>query len=136
MARDVEGWLRCTLGKKAPDKFSEAALRCAHLLEDWVGLHHLAHQQLGKVDWTNQHCIELRLYGHFSSFDNHGLTALVFLAHDHAVRIEISACNMQYMTLRLHPRVRTGDCGMTRHPTIEEALERYRKAFPTPKVPA
>jgi hypothetical protein len=79
-----------------------------------------------KADWSNQHCIEIVWGGTLSTFDYSNLTALVILAHDYAVRIELKAVAPNYMRLLFHPRKRRGDI-FERHPTIEQAVETLRR---------
>lgn len=113
---------------------SEAGLRVAVLLDEWHGLHHFDERSLRKVDWTNPHYIMLVLDHHTSAgqlatFDFSGLTNLVFLAHDHCIRVDIAPCNMTRFKILFHPRQRDG--GMSqRHPTIENALAEWRKRHP------
>lgn len=82
-----------------------------------------------KSDWSNRHCIEIVWGGTLSTFDYSNLTALVFLAHDYAVRIELQAAAPNYMLLRFHPRKRHGEF-FERHPTIEEAVDFWRRRSP------
>ena len=60
-----------------------------------------------------------------STYDFDVLTRLVFLAHDRAVRVEVSAA-MRYVRIAIWQRRREGDIGH-RHPTIEQALESWRQ---------
>jgi hypothetical protein len=57
---------------------------------------------------------------------NH-LTRLVFAAHDHCVRIEVSPKAFRYLDITMHSgRGREGGT-MESHPTIEGALEKWRE---------
>ena len=135
-SRDV---LDSSLKYWSKEPVSEAGYRVAALLEDWRGLHHFCTTRMKKVDWTNPRWIELNLSnrestGQLSTFDFSGLTSLVFLAHDHCIRVDLQPCNFNYLTLVFHPRdERIG--GMSeRHPTIEQALEQWRTNFSSLEV--
>jgi len=68
----------------------------------------------------------------FATFDFNGLTELVIGAHEKCIRVDIEAVNFRNIAIIMHPRSRVGDI-MTRHPTIEEAIEIYRKCdHPSP----
>jgi hypothetical protein len=68
---------------------------------------------------------------HFATTDSNGLTTLVIAAHEEAMRVEISSATFTHLTITFHPRERPGDFSK-RHPTIEEAVARYRKDYPRP----
>jgi hypothetical protein len=82
-------------------------------------------------EWGFGWCITL--YGHMSTYDSDRLTALVMLAHDRAMRVEISACNMQYIRLAVHQRSHAADRFYSRHPTLEQATAEWRKRNPAPE---
>lgn len=65
-----------------------------------------------------------------STFDNDQLTALVFLAHDKAVRVLISQSGPRRVKIVIFQRQRGGD-SYDRHPTLEEAVEQWRKRVGT-----
>jgi len=115
---------------------SDVGLRVAALLEEWQGLHHFEERAMKKVKWSNRLYIEMTLshatsVGQLSTYDFNGLTRLVFLAHDHAIRVDVLPCNGTHFKLLFHPRGRDG--GMPRrHPTIEEAVAEWRKRHPKP----
>lgn len=63
-----------------------------------------------------------------STFDSGGLTSLVIGAHEMGIRVEIKPCNMQRIYVVMHPRPnRDTGSAYTRHPTIEQAVETYRR---------
>ena len=119
---------------------SECGLRVAQLLEEWQGLHHMDTAQMKKVDWANKRFQVVKLSkfstpgGGLSTFDFSDLTSLVFLAHDHCIRVHIAPCNPQFLAIIFHPR-NTRDGGMTeRHPTLEQAVESWRSNHPAPQT--
>lgn len=59
----------------------------------------------------------------FSTFDSDGLTRLVVLAHQYAIRVEISPASPQSLKIIIHKRQRTGSM-FQRHPTLQEVIER------------
>lgn len=98
--------------------------RAARLLAIWLyGLHHLP--RLDEIDWADPHCIELRWSCELSTYDNNMLTHLVVLAHQHALRLEISPRSREYLTLRFHGRAHDAAAMHKRHPTIQQALSRW-----------
>jgi len=113
---------------------SDVGLRVAKLLEEWDGLHHFKEDMMRKVDWANDHFIAVKLRAGMATFDFNGLTRLVFLAHDHCIRIEIAPLNPQLLRVLFHPRhVREGSI-CERHPTLEQAVASYRACHPSVAV--
>lgn len=74
---------------------------------------------------------EVNFYGDLSTWDFDVLTRLVFLAHDRAFRVELGNGGPRRIKIIIHKRVRTGGIS-ERHPTIDEALERWRERNPKP----
>lgn len=111
---------------------SEDGARCAELLRVWLGgLHHFpgGDKALRTTDWSS-FVVEVRLmHESLCTFDGDSLTRLVLLAHDHAIRVDLSSEAMKSITLMMHPRPREGGI-MQRHPTIEEALATHRRFHP------
>jgi len=109
---------------------SEAGIRVGHLLHCWDGLHHFDPAEMKKAAWSNPIFVRLKLKGRtLSSFDFDNLTALVFLAHDQCIRVEITHAPGA-MEIYFHPR-NARDGGMCkRHPTLEQAVEAWRRRFP------
>lgn len=124
--REVETYLKHWCKHPA----SEVGSRVAELLEELDGLHHFEESLMKKVEWDHPFYIKMRLRGSLSTFDFDVMTRLVFLAHDHCIRVEIQSCNAQYLTLLFHPRVREGEMSQ-RHPTLEQAVESWRSRHPT-----
>lgn len=69
------------------------------------------------------------LTGGFATFDSDRLTALVFAAHDHAVRVELCTGAPNRVGLMLHRREREGSL-YNRHPTLDEAVSKWRERNP------
>lgn len=104
------------------NEFTAAARRV--LDRTFRGIYHLPNYD--RIDWSDPNVVEVNIGRDLSTFDFDELTRLVIAAHDECVRAELSACNMQYMKLRLTRRgVREGEF-WHRHPTIERAIEAYR----------
>lgn len=63
--------------------------------------------------------------------DFRGLTDLVLLAHDAAIRIDLGP-NMRNMRIIMHQRIRppAGGSVCMGHPTLEEAVASHRARFP------
>lgn len=119
---------------------SASGLRVAALLEAWDGLHHFEPSALKKVDWTNPRFQVLKLnkghnIGGLATHDFDTLTRLVFLAHDHCIRVGIGPVNQQMLEFMFHPRDCRHGTLPKRHPTIEDALSSWRNTHP-PEEPA
>jgi len=65
-------------------------------------------------------------HGDLASYDGDMLTRLVFMAHDHCVRASVQSGRGGRGMIAIHPRIRAGRL-MQRHPTLEEAVEQWRK---------
>lgn len=121
-------WVKSALKVKEMSTFGEAV---ANLLGDlYGGIYHLQDNDLKKVEWDNNHHIVFVLnWRSLSTTDNNLLTGLVILCHDRAIRCEISARSSKGIELIFHQRSRGGGISQ-RHPTMEEAIERFRKHHP------
>lgn len=69
--------------------------------------------------------------GDLSTFDFDKLTRLVFLAHDRCIRVEVSNSGPRMVKISIWKRQREGSMWQ-RHPTMEQALEQWRKCNPAP----
>jgi hypothetical protein len=118
-------WLRqCRITNLSP-----LGERVADLLGDlFVGLYHL--EDAEKVDWSNDHHIEVRIrFKELATFDSNLLTKLVFLCHDRCIRVSVNPRSPQALTLLFHPREREGGT-WARHPTLEQAVADHRQWYP------
>lgn len=111
---------------------SEVGLRVAALLDDWGGLHHFEEPAMKKVQWSHPLFIELKLsrftsMGQLATFDFSELTRLVFLAHDHCIRVDIEPCNGTHLRLLFHPRPGRSGSMPLRHPTLEDAVAEWQR---------
>ncbi len=69
-----------------------------------------------------------------STFDFDELTRLVLLAHDRAIRVQVSPVNFRYLQIAIHYRGKRDGSVYERHPTIETALEVHRRYHPSPET--
>lgn len=109
------------------------------LLAAWQsGIYHIDKAVLHKrVKWDNEHWIEIVIHGALSTYDFDSLTRLVFLAHDHAIRVQIKGAGNGYMRLGFSPRTHdpVEDHELFyRHPTLAEAVERHRTRHAAPEA--
>ena len=79
-------------------------------------------------DYSYAGAVHLVMYGTLASWDFNHLTRLVIAAHDSCVRVSIEAAAPKYVRIAMHRRDRTADAIHARHPTIEQAVEAYRKS--------
>jgi hypothetical protein len=69
-------------------------------------------------------------YGDLSTFDFDRLTRLVFLAHDRCVRAVVEQSGPRMVGIVIWQRAKREGSICERHPTIEQALEMWRKFHP------
>lgn len=88
------------------------------------------------IEWESVHWASWFVFVNWSSslstVDYRGLTDAVLLAHDAGIRLEIAPA-MRWLRLGFHDRERqTPEMGISQgHPSLETAIERHRKRFPT-----
>lgn len=103
-------------------KLSPLGQKVADLLDDlYKGIYHIESQAL-KVDWQHTQLISIVLMdGNFSTYDSDGLTRLVFLCHEHNIRVSVRGAAHHY--LRLH-FMEVDKNGFFRegHPTLIDVL--------------
>jgi hypothetical protein len=69
-----------------------------------------------------------------STFDFNTLTTAVFMAHDRMIRLSIGSSGPGMVRMQLWERHTRSGYITERHPTIEDALEIYRKSYPISEV--
>jgi len=96
------------------------------LADAFRGLHHAGKfRHLDGYTETNVYAGRMST-GRTSTFDFDTLTRLVFAAHDWCVRVELDDSSPRMVKLRLHPRrARRGET-YARHPTLREAVDKWR----------
>jgi hypothetical protein len=91
----------------------------------YLGIYHLE-RQLYKVDWSNDHHIEIIIYGSLNSFDDDILTRLIVLCYDRMIRLQIDARAPGYLRLMFHQRsTRQGDI-YHRMPHLDDQIKLIR----------
>ncbi len=93
----------------------------AVLDEVYCGLHHLPNKLKDCGHW-----FELNHYGDLATFDFNQLTILVFAAHKYCVRVSVNQSGRGMIKLLFHNREREGGISQ-RHPTLDGAIEQYKK---------
>lgn len=123
--------LRCRNVGIDPATVSALGFKVAEVCDALVGglYNWPTRRSLKRVDWTNDQYMEIVYGGSLSTFDFDNLTRLVFLAHDHALRVELSGAAPGFILLRFHQRRREGSI-FERHPTIGRALKNWRRTHP------
>lgn len=122
MSDDNRGaeWLRACGKEVGP-----VGERVARLVDWWQdGIYHIEHDAL-RADWSHPHYVALVVYGRsgrLATFDFGSLTRLVFGAHDHCIRVEITSANWSHLRIMFHPRDTRNGFTMARHPTLEHAV--------------
>lgn len=82
-----------------------------------------------RVKWGAERHTEFITSAHgLSTWDFNRLTRLVIGAHDECIRVEISPRAFRYLSIQMWPRDGREGCMSRRHPTIEQAIESYRRA--------
>lgn len=101
--------------------------------ELYHGIYHLSNKAIDRVDWSDKRCIIISIgWNSWSTVDFDVLTRLVFLAHHTSLRVDLTPSTHQYMRVMFHHRGRSGDA-YTRHPTLDEAVERFKKNVSIPE---
>lgn len=117
--------------RKHPEtQLSSIGKKAADFLGEWqYGIYHLHQKELFKVDWSNNHHIEISIFcSNMSTFDFNNLTRLVFLAHDMALRVSITPSSHNHMRILFHERTHgEGEREIPHHPTLEEAVNLFKQ---------
>ena len=127
-------WLKRHLNYQKQPEPSQLGCDVADLLgELFYGIYHIDQKQLDKVEWSNNCHIVISIgWRSWSSIDDNNLTRLVFLAHHTAIRVGLDASTHKFIKLIFHQRKRGTD-GMRCHPTIDEAVERFKQNVSMPE---
>jgi hypothetical protein len=101
------------------ERRAELVLSCA-----FRGIHHVD-------EWRRRYAfgsgVAINIYCHgLATYDFDELTRLVVAAHDHCVRLEISAISPTHVRLAFHCRERDAEAVWDRHPTIETQIAAIR----------
>ncbi len=113
-------------------RFSPHGRNVAELLWTWArGIYHMEPAALRKAEWSSARLVQVWVSGDLATFDYDELTRLVFLAHDHSVRLAIKSHGPGRIALMFWPRTREGDL-TRRHPTLEQAVATFRARNPAP----
>lgn len=86
------------------------------------GRHHFP----GQLRDEGSGCWSIPHYHSLASFDSDELTRLVLLAHDIGVRVWIRPSRPRYLRIWISARLRGSGQMSTDHPTIEEAIVKFR----------
>lgn len=91
------------------------------------GLHNMPWEHKEKFDYYDNQHVSIIWFGGMATFDSDKLTTLVFLAHELALRIEVSPRAFRYLKISFWERKgRTGSL-FDRHPSIDEVISFWRK---------
>ena len=119
-------------------ELSPLGVKVADLLGNlYHGIYHMDTKALRKINWKHPEWMEVTVYDHFATVDSDNLTRLVLFAHDYCVRVEIKACNMQYLKICFSERKREEGEGGNKWdstPTMENHLKELRKHYPAPEL--
>lgn len=86
------------------------------------GLHHVSSLKVSSREVT---CIH---HGDLATYDWDQLTRLVLAAHEYCLRVCIRQGGVGSVKVVVHPRINRDGCPMSeRHPTLEQAIERYNR---------
>lgn len=96
------------------------------MLFDLVGGEH--HLQNKIKSWG--YGIAYNTLADFATFDFNAMTNAVFMAHDRCIRLSVNSASRGTIKLCLWKRKGREGCFSERHPTLETAIERYRKYYP------
>lgn len=69
-----------------------------------------------------------------STFDDDKLTEIVFAAHDYGYRAFVTPDGPRYLRISITRRDRQAETTMESHPTLEEAVAKWRRVNPVEKV--
>jgi len=99
---------------------------CCQMIFDLIGGYH--HLQ-SKIKPFGEG-IEYNTLSDFSTFDFNSMTSAVFMAHDRCIRLSVHSSTRKRIKLCLWKRKGREERFSERHPTLETAMEEYRKYYP------
>jgi len=106
--------------------FTDEQWECCKMIFDIVGgEHHLYNKIKAHGDG-----IEYNTGADFSTFDSNSLTTAVFMAHDRCIRLSICSSGRGLIRICLWKRKNRNGQLFERHPTLDEAIQIYRKSYP------
>lgn len=96
----------------------------AFFSELYYGEHHIPKHQVFEFGygWMVKHD-----RGDLATFDYNDLTRLVLMAHDKCIRVSVSPLNKSVLQIAIWKRQREGPMA-ERHPTLEQAIEKFRES--------
>ena len=95
----------------------------AFFSEFYYGEHHLPRS--GVKDWGEGWCVH-HDQGDLATFDSSDLTRLVLMGHDKCIRVSVQPHAFKTLRIAIWKRQPEGSLSK-RHPTIEQAIEKYRQ---------
>lgn len=110
-----------------PSWMNDDQQECHEMLADlFRGYHHIN----GKVKPAGGTGIEHNtvVTNHFATYDFDFLTTAVLMAHDRAIRFEVTPSGPRMLRFFLHKRQRDG-LMHERHPTIQDAIKTHNERF-------
>lgn len=115
---------RSTVG--ASEELTEAEA-LSFFAEIYLGKHHIPSElrRDGRLTWSVCHWLG---GAGLSTFDYDELTRMVFLAHDRCVRLAIVPSGPKRVRIQITKRSRGRSHIAADHPTLEEAVEKWRTA--------
>ena len=114
------------MSSHAATGFTPDQQACVDLIADLLGGgHHLPGARSIRPHGDGV-AINIR-FATLSSTDPDALTRLVFLAHDRCIRVEVSGAAPGCLKIILHRRHKRDGRFWQRHPTIEQALDTWRR---------
>lgn len=104
---------------------SDDQWECWQFVRDlYFGWHHVG----GKVhEWGRGIAFNTTRTSKFATYDFDSLTTAVFMAHERMIRFSIEPSGPGMLKLVLHKRHKREGSMFEKHPTIEEAIARFRK---------
>lgn len=91
------------------------------------GIHHLSWREREKFRYTDEYCVEYVTVENLATWDSNKLTTLVVLAHELAVRVEISSHSFKYLKIQFWEREGRRGSIWKIHPTMDKVLKYWRR---------